>query len=97
MVFNAEDEKYIRENFNHIPARKICAILGKSTVRGVRSYATRLMKAGKEFAYPSRAQEPVEPLTIRDGYDTVPWHMRIDGRDQYVRQTDYNTTVLTED
>ena len=88
--YTAKDEAFILENYNMLPAIEISKILGVGSKAAVISFAHRLAAEGKVFAHTAHSQDELERFEIRDGYETVPWHMRQSTRCQYYLTLDYS-------
>jgi hypothetical protein len=95
VIFTSEDDEYIISHKPNMLCKEIASAIGK-TERQVIDRGQYLIKKGVNIQYIKRAVvDVIEHPAVKDGYDTVPWHMRIDGRDQAIPDLDYDYTGLT--
>ena len=93
--YTKDQEAYMIENYHNIRIDEIAKFIGAPSRNAVMSYAKRLLGRGVVFKHdviPLPNEKQIHK--IRDGYDTVPWHMRIDGRYQGIPDLNYNILGL---
>lgn len=93
--YTAEHEAYMREHYHYISPTDIAKVIGAPCADAVVGYARKLLARGMVFKHTEQPpNEEKEPHKKIDGYDIVPWHMRIDGRNQFVPTMNYDAVAI---
>lgn len=88
--YTKEHEAYMVEYYHEVHPDEIAEAIGAPNGRAVIELARRLRNEGLKFMHDGqRPPRPLEPLSIRDGYDTVPWFMRQSTRNQSIPDLQY--------
>ncbi len=91
-AYTEEDALYVLEHYHEMYVEAIAENTGIPSGKCVTDYARRLRQRGRVFKHTGQMlKEKMQPLVIRDGYDTVPWFMRQSTRNQGIPDLQYMT------